>query len=253
MTLAGKTALVTGSSRGIGKAIAVEFARRGADVAVNYRRTPEGADDAVKQIEALGRRAIAVSANMASPEEIEQLFAVIGREFGGLDILVCNAAAGLQTQLADAPLKAWDLAMNVNARSYLLCAQRAFPMMKARGGGRILALTANNAVERAFPNYGTVAASKAVINVLTVYLAAEFGPHNIIVNAISPGMVATEALAYFEFGAEARRRGEALTPSGRITTTDDVAHLAAFLASDEAHQINGQIIEIDGGYTRLFQ
>ncbi len=252
MRFVNKTALITGSSRGIGQAVAVQLAREGADVLVNYRQNAEGAAETVARIEALGRRALAVQANMGNPDDIRRMFDALVQEFGGLDFLICNAAAGLQGTLLEATLKAWELAMNVNARSYLLCAQHAFPLMKARGGGRVIALTARNATERAFPHYGSVAASKGAINTLTTYLAVEFGPHNIIVNAVSPGMVDTEALAYFRVGGEMLRRGQETTPSGRVTTVEDVAHLVAFLCSDEAHQINGQIIDIDGGYGKLF-
>ena len=252
MRFAGKFALVTGSSRGIGRAIALRLASEGADVVVNYRKRADAAADTVERIRALGRRAAAVEANMAVPEEITTLFETVVREFGGLDFLVCNAAAGMQGTMLETTLKAWELAMNVNARSYLLCAQAAFPLMRTRGGGRILATTARIATERAFPHYGSVAASKAAINTLTAYLAVEFSPYNILVNAVSPGVVDTEALAYFRKGAEILRRAQEITPTGRATTPEDVARVVAFLCSDEARQITGQIIEIDGGYTKLF-
>jgi enoyl-[acyl-carrier protein] reductase III len=248
----GKVALVTGSSRGIGKAMALQLAREGADVALNYRQRAEEAEQAAHDIQALGRRAIALPANMAKPEDITQMFEVLVKELGGLDFLICNAAAGMQGTLLEATLKSWELAMNVNARSYLLCAQAAFPLMKARGGGRMLALTAQTAVEKAFPFYGTVAASKAAIGALTTYLAVELAPHGITVNAISPGMVDTEALHYFKKGSELLVQAKAMTPTGGPASVDDVAHLCAFLCSDEARQINGQIIKIDGGYDRLF-
>ena len=252
MRFAGKVALVTGSSRGIGRAIALQLAREGADLVVNYRKQAEAAAATVADIEALGRRAFAVRADIGDPEALRDMFNRVKDSFGGMDFLICNAAAGVQSSLMDMPLKAWDLSMNVNARGYLLCAQSAFPLMAARGGGRIVALTTLAGTEQAGPLYGSVAASKGAINALTVYLAAEFGPHNIIVNAVSPGMVDTDALAYFKVGSRMLRRAQELTPSGRVTTVEDVAHLVAFLCSEEAHQINGQIIEIDGGYRRLF-
>jgi len=249
---AGKVALVTGSARGIGRAIALRLADEGADIVVNYRKHAEEAEKAAALIESMGCHALPLRADVGQPEEIERMFEEIGHNFDGLDFLICNAAAGIQNPLQETTLKAWDLAMNVNARSYLLCAQAAFPMLKARGGGRIVALTTRALTEQAGRLYGSVAASKAAINALTVYLAVEFGPHNIIVNAVSPGMVDTDALAYFQIGPEMLERAKELTPSGRVTTEEDVAHLVAFLCSDEAHQINGQIVEIDGGYRRLF-
>ena len=248
----GKVALVTGSSRGIGRAIALRLARDGADVVVNYRQRGEDARLVAEEIQRLGTHAVAIEANMADPAAISALFARIESEFGGLDILVCNAAAGHQGTMGEATVKAWELAMNVNARSYLLCAQAAFPMMERRGGGRILVTTARIATERAFPHYGTVAASKAAVNTLTTYLAVEFGRAGITVNAISPGLVDTDALAYFRKGPELLDRARSLTPSGRVTTVEDIASMAAYLCSEEAGQVNGQIIEVDGGYTRLF-
>ena len=248
----GRVALVTGSSRGIGRAIALRLARGGADVVVNYRKREAEAQDTVAAIEAEGVRAVPVQANMAEPAEIERLFATLGETFGALDFLICNAAAGMQGTMLEATVKAWDLAMNVNARSYLLCAQAAFPLLRARGSGRIIAVTARIATERAFPYYGTVAASKAAINTITAYLAVELGPYGISVNAISPGLVDTEALAYFRRGGEFLDRARTLTPTCRTTTVDDVADVAAFLCSDAARQVNGQVLEVDGGYTRLF-
>jgi enoyl-[acyl-carrier protein] reductase III len=251
-TFAGRVALVTGSSRGIGREIALRLAREGADVVVNFRKRDAEARETVAAIEKHGSRAVLVQANMADPADIERLFATIRAEFGALDFLVCNAASGMQGTLLEATVKAWDLAMNVNARSYLLCAQAAFPLLSARGGGRIIAVTARIATERAFPFYGTVAASKAAINTITAYLAVELAPYGISVNAISPGLVNTEALAYFRRGSEFLERARTLTPTCRATTVGDVADVAAFLCSDAARQVNGQVLEVDGGYTRLF-
>lgn len=251
-SLAGKIALVTGSSRGIGRAIALRLARDGCDVVVGYRERAEDARTVVAQIEGIGRRAVLAQANLAVPEDIARMFATTRAEFGALDFLICNAGTGLQATALEATAKAWDLAMNVNARSLLLCAQAAFPLMKMRGGGRIVSSTALIATERAFPGYATIAASKGAINALTTYLAVEFGPHNINVNAVSPNVVATDALAYYRVGPDLLSRSKRMTPTGRATTVDDVASLVAFLCGADAAQINGQIIEVDGGYTRLF-
>src|SRR5688500_3201741 len=122
---AGKDALVTGNSRGIGRASALRLAQDGADVVVNFRKRDEEARATAEAIEQLGARALLVQANMAEPAEIDRLFATIQDELGALDFLVCNAAAGMQGTMLEATVKAWDLAMNVNARSYLLCAQAA--------------------------------------------------------------------------------------------------------------------------------
>jgi len=251
-SLEGKIALVTGGSRGIGRAIAILLAARGAKVLVNYRQREGEAAQTVAAIRAAGGEAIAAQANLALLDEIAALFDTVDRELGGLDILVCNAATGIQSGLAEVSSKAWDLTMNVNARGYLFCAQAAFPRMRSRGGGRIIASTARIATERALPAYGVVAASKAAINTLTAYLAVEFGPANICVNAVSPGVVDTEALRYYAAGPGLLARARELTPTGRATSPEDVAGVVAFLCTDAASQINGQVLEIDGGYRRLF-
>jgi enoyl-[acyl-carrier protein] reductase III len=250
--LEGKIALVTGGSRGIGRAVAIRLAADGARVVVNYRQREDAAAETIAAIHAAGGDAVAAQANLASLDEIGVLFDLIDRRYGGLDILVSNAATGVQGNLADISSKAWEVTMNVNARAYLFCAQAALPRMKGRGGGRIVASTARIATERALPAYGIVAASKAAINALTVYLAVEFGPMNIRVNAVSPSVVDTEALHYYTAGPALLDRARDLTPTGRATSPEDVAGVVAFLCTDAASQINGQILEIDGGYRRLF-
>jgi enoyl-[acyl-carrier protein] reductase III len=249
--LTGRVALVTGGSRGIGRAIALTLAREGAAVVVNFRDRADAAASTARQIRDEGGCAAVVQANVALPDEITRMFDSVGERFGGLDALICNAAAGVPGPLLQTTAKAWDLAMNVNARALLLCAQRAVPLMRARGAGRIVALTARLAVERYFDDYGPIAPSKAALEALTTYLAVELGPDHITVNALSPGFVATEALDHFSQGPEALRRAAQRTPLGRATTPEDVAQLAAFLCADEAAQITGQVIQIDGGYGRL--
>lgn len=249
--LDGKVALVTGGSRGIGRAIALRLSGEGADVIVNFRRSAEEAARTVSEIEAAGGCAAALQANLAVPDDISRLFGVIGERFGGLDALIANAAAGVPGPLLETTAKAWDLAMNVNARALLLCAQSAVPLMRARGAGRIVALTARLAVGRHFDQYGPIAPSKAALETLAAYLAVELGPDNITVNAVSPGFVDTDALKRFRGGTAALRQAARQTPSGRVTTPEDVAGLVAFLCTDDAAQIHGQVIEIDGGYGRL--
>jgi enoyl-[acyl-carrier protein] reductase III len=249
-SLEGKIALITGSSRGIGRAIALELARQGADVVVNYRNRAQDAEAVVNEVAGIGRRAIAVQANMADPADIERLFQMVVEAFGGLDILVCNAATGYIGDIMQQTVKTWDLTMNVNVRAVFLCAQAAFPIMSKRGGGRIVVLTSPGS-RRAIPQYAAVGVSKAAVNALVIYLAVEFAPYGITVNAVSPGPCDTEALRYYSSLMDTIEATEAITPAGRLVTPEDVAHVVAFLSSDKATMICGEVITVDGGLFRL--
>jgi enoyl-[acyl-carrier protein] reductase III len=245
----GKIALVTGSGRGIGKAIALHFARRGADVAVNYFRNRAPAEETARQIEALGRRSAAIRANLGSIEDIHFLFDEVGRIFGGLDMYISNAASGYNRPVMEQKPKGWDWTMNINARSLLFAAQRAVPLMQKRGGGFIVSISSPGSF-RVLPDYVVVGASKAAIEALTRYLAVELAPLNIVVNAVSPGVVDTEALQHFATTQKAgiREAVAAHTPAGRLISPEDVAGVAAFLCSPAACMIRGQVILVDGGY-----
>ena len=250
-TLTHKIALVTGSSRGIGRAIALELARHGADIVVHYLRKKSAAAEVVAEIEALGRRAMAVRANLAEAEQIDHLFAEIEAGFGRCDILIGNAASGTPRAVLDLEDKHWDWTMDVNVRAVLRCAQRAVPLMEQAGWGRIVAISSPGS-QRVLPHYGAIGLSKAALEALTRYLAVDLAPKGIIVNAVSPGLVDTDAVTAFPvdlqavFAATTER-----TPTGRLVTPEDVARLVAFLCSDAASMIVGQVLAIDGGYGLL--
>jgi enoyl-[acyl-carrier protein] reductase III len=250
MQLEHKIALVTGSGRGIGQAIALRLAREGADVVVNFFRNRAPAEATAGQIRALGRRAVVVKADVGQPEGIEALFVETERAFGGLDILVCNAASGYNRPVMEQKVKGWDWTMNINARAALFCAQRAAPLMEQRGGGVIVNISSPGAA-RVMPEYVVVGASKAALEALTRYLAVELAPKKIVVNAVSPGIVVTEALQHFTAirEADALTRGAQATPAGRLVTPEDVAGLVTFLCTPAAEMIRGQTIVIDGGLT----
>lgn len=249
--LQGKVALITGGSRGIGRAIAVELARCGADVVVNYARKQQAAEEVVAEVRALGRRALACRANLAEADKIEAMFDQIEAEFGRCDIVVGNAASGILKPLTEITDKHWDWTMDVNARSILRCVQRAVPHMRRQGWGRIVNITSMGSV-RVYPAYTMVGISKAAIEAMTRYLAAELAPQGITANAIAPGIVDTDALTHFPLdSAEAIRVATKRTPAGRIVTPEDVGKLAAFLCSDAAAMIVGQTIVIDGGFSLL--
>ncbi|NLX09419.1 MAG: enoyl-[acyl-carrier-protein] reductase FabL [Chloroflexi bacterium] len=252
---AGKIALITGSGRGIGKAIALRLASEGADIVVNYFRNRQPAEETAAEIVALGRRAHIVRADIGQPDEIETLVSAANEVFGGLDILVHNAASGYNRPVMAQRVKGWDWTLNINARAALFLAQQAAPLMQARGGGAIVNLSSVGA-QRVLPEYVVVGASKAALEAVTRYLAVELAPMQIVVNAVSAGMVRTDALQHFPGMRDAfeERFAYALerTPAGQVLTAENIAGVVAFLCSPEAFMIRGQTILIDGGATLGF-
>jgi enoyl-[acyl-carrier protein] reductase III len=245
-----KTALVTGSGRGIGRAVALHLARLGADLVINYHRNEAPANEVADQIRALGRRALVVRANLSKPEDIDQLFDAVEQEYGGLDIFISNAASGFNRPAMQQKVSGWDWTMDVNARAFLFAAQRAVPLMAKRGGGSIVAISSPGA-QRVLPDYVAVGASKAALDALMRYLAVELSPRNIVVNAVSPGMVLTDALQHFAAMGDPQVIPHAIahTPAGRLVTPEDVAGVVAFLCSPQAFMLRGQVIILDGGFT----
>ena len=245
-----KIALVTGSGRGIGRAIALYFARNGADVVVNFFRNRAPAEATVAEIEKLGRRSLLVKADVGDLDDLNRLFDEVEEEFGGLDIFVHNAASGYNRPAMEQKPKGWDWTMIINARSLLFSAQRCAPLMEKRGGGSIVSLSSPGS-GRVLPDYVVVGASKAAIESLTPYLAVELAPKNIVVNAVSPGIVETEALKHFEALNDQNviQKAVAATPAGRLATPEDVAEVVGFLCTPAASMIRGQVIVVDGGYT----
>lgn len=244
-----KIALVTGSGRGIGRAIALHFARHGADVLVNFFRNRAPAEETAEAVRALGRRALVVKADVGEESGIDALFSAVD-EFGGLDILVNNAASGYNRPVMQQRVKGWDWTMNINARAALFCSQRAVPLMRERGGGSIVSISSPGS-SRVMPEYVVVGASKAALEALTRYLGVELAPHNIIVNAVSPGIVETDALKHFGVlqGRDVLGEARSSIPAGRLVTPEDVAEVVAFLCTPAAHMIRGQTILVDGGHT----
>ncbi|MDM8527158.1 SDR family oxidoreductase [Anaerolineales bacterium HSG24] len=246
--LAHKTALVTGSSRGIGRAIALRLAEAGADVIVHYLRKKRSAQEVVSIIEAIGRRAIAVKANLADTKQIEAMFDQLESTFTPCDIFIGNAASGIPKDILAVQDKHWDWTMDTNARSILRCVKWVTPYMEQQGWGRIVNLTSPGS-RQTLPHYGPIGLSKAVVEALTRYLAAELAPHGIIANAVSPGVVETDALSAFPIDQQKYLEfAKKMTPANRLTMPRDVANLVAFLCSDDAAMIVGQTITVDGGF-----
>lgn len=250
--LAGKIALVTGSGRGIGRAIALRLARDGANVVINYVRNETPARETLDQVLNLGVRALLVKANLSKVEEIEDLFTQINKEFSGLDIFISNAASGFNRPGLQQKISGWDWTINVNARAFLFSVQQAVPLMANRGGGHIVAISSPGS-QRVLPDYIAVGASKAALESLTRYLAVELAPQNIRVNAVSPGLVLTDALQHFASLSQPETIPHAIknTPAGRLVTPEDVAGVVSFLCSPDAAMICGQVLIVDGGYTLI--
>ena len=249
MTFLNKTVLVTGSGRGIGREIALHFARLGADVVVNFFRNRAPAEETARAVEALGRRALLVRADVGDLDDLERLFDEIEKAFGGLDIFIHNAASGFNRPVMEQKPKGWDWTMNINARSLLFGAQKAVPLMEKRGGGHIVSISSPGST-RVLPDYVVVGASKAAIEAVTRYLAVELISRHIHVNAVSPGVVETEALQHFaamQSKANILRKFTEMVPAGRLISPADVAGVVEFLCSSAADMIVGQTILVDGG------
>jgi enoyl-[acyl-carrier protein] reductase III len=249
MQLEGRIALITGSGRGIGRAIALRLAQEGADLVINYFRNRAPAEATAEEVRKLGRQAVVVKANIGDLNALQRLFKAVEEAYAGLDILVCNAASGYNRPALQQRPKGWGWTMDINARSLLFAAQRAAPLMHKRGGGHILSISSPGS-QRVLPEYVVVGASKAALEALTRYLAVELAPLGIAVNAVSPGIVETQALQHFAVmkDSELLARIAAATPAGRIVTPQDVAGVVAFLCTQDASMIRGQTIIVDGGY-----
>jgi len=244
MPLKGKLALVTGSGRGIGRAIALKLASQGSDIIVNFFRRREAAEKTAKDIEALGVKAEVIRANVGDPAKLDEMFDTIATKFGHLDILINNAASGVGRSVMDVDIKAWDWTMNINARAFLLCAQRAAKLMEGRGGKMVSITSLGSSF--VLPSYAVVGISKAALEALTRYLAIELAPKGICVNAVAASAVETEALKFYIREGLMKDIRQA-TPVGRMVIPEDVANVVAFLCSEEAFMIRGQTVVVDGG------
>jgi 3-oxoacyl-[acyl-carrier protein] reductase len=244
--LAGKVAVVTGASKGIGAAIAKQLGAEGASVVVNYSSSKEGADRVVSQITASGGKAVAVQANMSKQSDIERLFAETKKAFGRLDILVNNAGVYEFMPLEGVTEEHFHKHFNLNVLGLVLASKEAAKYFDASGGSII---NIGSAVSSFTPPQTAVyTATKGAVDAVTRTLAKELGPRKIRVNAINPGMVETEGVVAAGFSeGDLRKQLEAITPLGRIGQVEDIAPAAVFFASSDSQWITGETLRIAGG------
>lgn len=238
-----KIALVTGATRGFGKAIAKRLAKEGCLVIVNYRRSKTEADQVVQEITEAGGKAICYRADMGQEEKIQAMFDFIKSEYGRLDILIPNASFGIPGSVMAATTRYWDITMTATARSLLTLTQLSVPLMN--GWGRIVTVTSYGG-QRVLEGYGVVGPAKAAVEGLTRSLAVELAPKGILVNGIMPGLCDTKSFQAIGEASAILAREESRTPAGRLVLPEEGANVVAFLCSDQASMICGQFIIIDG-------
>ncbi|MDQ1744760.1 MAG: enoyl-[acyl-carrier protein] reductase [Pseudonocardiales bacterium] len=241
-----RVAVITGSSRGIGRALALTLAADGAYIVVNYKKNAELAEQAREQIEQAGGRAITVRADVEQPEDIEALFEAVRTEFGRLDYFVCNAAASSFKNIADLKQHHLDRSYAMNVRAFVLGAQQAVRLME--GGGRIVALSSYGSI-RAYPTYANLGTAKAAIEAWIRYMAVEFAPQRINVNGVNGGIIESDSSQYFYDvpGMAPLEKVLPKIPAARMGTVQEVADCVAFLLSPASTYITGQTIVVDGG------
>ena len=249
LKLRGKRALVTGSSRGIGRAIALSLADFKVDVAINYLRNRTRAEETAHEIEERGVRSLVLKGNVAKPDHVERLFSLIGESWGGLDVVVSNAASGVLRPARELTLHHFDWSMHINAAALLPITQQ-FLKMTSTGEKALVAVSSLGAL-RAIPNYTAVGASKAALESMVRHLAAEFAPEGLRINAVSAGTVDTDALLHFPNRDELLAGALERTPAGRLVHPQDVANVVIFLCTQYAAMIHGQTLIVDGGYSIL--
>jgi enoyl-[acyl-carrier protein] reductase III len=244
MSFEGKSVLVTGGSRGIGKAIALRFARDGAArVAIGYLRNDRAAEEAAEELRAAGTEPVLVRGNVSSERVIGEV-----RELGPLDVVIHNAATGVIRPALETEDKHWDWTMNANARALLALARAAAPSMPS--GSSIVAISSLGSM-RVLENYVLVGTSKAALESVVRYLAVELAPRGIRANTVSAGLVETGALAHFPNREDMLDMGLKRTPAGRLVEPEDVAGAVAFLCSPDAEMIRGHTLIVDGGFSLL--
>jgi NAD(P)-dependent dehydrogenase (short-subunit alcohol dehydrogenase family) len=248
MELKGKTAIVTGSGRGIGAGIALVLAREGANIVINDRQITEDAEGMVKQIKAMGGKAIAIAADVSKKDEVTKMAAETVKHFGSIDILVNNAGIESHPVLTyEVAEEQWDRVLNVNLKGVFLCCQAVIPQMMKQKKGRIINISSTAGIRMTFFGSVEYTVSKHGVAGLNQHLAWELADSNITVNTVCPGGVQTPLMEQSttpEYRAQTVKR---LVPLGRFSTIEEIGEMVSFLGSDRAATITGQSIAVDGG------
>lgn len=244
--LTSKVALITGGARGIGKATALKLANAGADVAIVYYSSSEEANALVSEIQALGRRALAIQANVADHSSVKEMFGQFSDTFDRVDIIVSNAASGVLKPALKMTTKHWRWCMETNALALNHLATESLPLLQK--GGRVIALSSLGAT-RAIPNYAFIGASKAALEALVRSLSIELAPMGVTVNTVSAGVVDTDALKYFPNREQLLAEYQAHALADRALSPADVANAVYLLCLPEADMIRGHTLFVDAGYS----
>ena len=242
--LDGRIALVTGASRGIGRAIAIRLAEEGCDVAVNYNTSKDAAEEVLMVIRGTGRRSVAVQADVASPEQVETMVTTVEGELGPVDILVNNAGIHKHHKSWEMSVEDWDRIIGVNLTGAYLTSRLLGPRMAERGWGRIVNISSIVA-DIGSDHEAHYTASKAGMHGLTKSLALELSPKGVTVNAVSPGWIRTDMTA--DVVEEEWDEALAEIPMGRIGEPEEIASVVAYLSSPESSYVTGQVLHVNGG------
>ncbi len=246
LNLAGRVALISGGSRGIGRATVQKFAQLGAHAVVNFLRDERAAQEAVEEAQKFGAKALAIKADVSKLEEAEKLVEVSVENFGRLDFLICNAGVWEGAAVDEMTEELWDKVLNINLKGTWTLCRAAVPHMKRAGFGRIVTVSSTSG-QRGEANYSNYSASKGGQIAFTKALALELGHQGITVNAVAPGWVDTEMAAYALHNEDEMREILDEIPLGRVAAAEDIAYSILFLCSDWARHITGEVLNVNGG------